>query len=132
MGTRGRGYGRACGGGGCSRTNHWFTSPRRQEVDSSLVVERPKVHKVFAHSRVAISRAFELISHSSNDVVDAGLTRNEIFTDGNPLKCIVCCPIAFAGPIACASEVVCEHLTFEVVGTVGNTDEIVEDCQSRP
>lgn len=90
------------------------------------------MHKVFAHSGVAVPRAFELISYSSDDVVDAGLTRNEIFTDGDTLKCIVCCPIAFAGPIACAREVVGEHLTFEIVGTIGNTDEIVEDCQSRP
>ena len=132
MGARGRRYGRACGGGGCPRTNHWFSGPGLQEVDSSLVVERPKVHEVFAHSRFVISGAFELISYSSDDVVDAGLTRDKVFTDSDTLKCVVCCSIAFARPVACASEVVGEYLTFEIVGTIGNTDEIVEDCQSRP
>ena len=90
------------------------------------------MHEVFAHSRLAIPGAFELISYSSDDIVDAGLTRNEIFTDSDTLKCVVRCSIAFARPVACASEVVGEYLTFEVVGTIRNTDEIVEDCQSRP
>ena len=90
------------------------------------------MHEVFAHSRVAIPGAFELISYSSNDVVDARLTRDEIFTDGDALKCVVRCSVAFAWPVTCASEVVGEHLTFEIVGTIRNTDEIVEDCQSRP
>ena len=70
------------------------------------------MHEVFAHSRFAIPGAFELISYSSNDVVDARLTRDEMFTDGDTLKCVVRCSIAFARPVARASEVVGEHLTF--------------------
>lgn len=123
--------GSSCGCGSCSRSHHRFTGPGGQKVDGSLIGDRTKFYKVVAYSVFVVAGGFELISNSSDDVVNARLARDEILPDGDAFKRVVCCSITLAGPIASSSEIVSEDLAFELIGSVGDADEVFEDCQGR-
>lgn len=123
--------GSACGGRSISRTRDGFASPSGQEVDGTLIMDRPKVNKVIAHSVFVVAGAFELVRNSGDDGVDTSLARDEILSDGHAFKSVVCRSVAFAGAVAGASEIVREDLTFELIWAIRNTDEVVEDSQGR-
>ena len=90
-------------------------------------MERPKLNKILAHSVFVVAGAFEFISNGSDDAVDAILARDEVLSNGDTLKRVVCCSVALTGPVARASKIVGEDLTFQLVGAIGNADEVVED-----
>ncbi len=111
-----------------SRSDDRFAGPGFQKVDGALVVEGPEVHKVVTDGVFVVAGAFELVGDGGDDAVDAVLARDEVLADGDAFEGVVCCIVAPAGATACASEVVGEDLAFELVGAVGDADEVVEDC----
>ena len=112
-----------------SRSDDGFAGPGFQKVDGALVVEGPKVHKVFTDGHFVVAGAFEFVGDGGDDAVDAVLARDEVLADGDAFEGVVCCIVALAGATACASEVVGEDLAFELVGAVGDSNEVVEDCE---
>lgn len=120
----GRGRGRRSG----PRSDDGFAGPSFQEVDGALVVEGAEVHKVVADSVFVVAGGFEFVGDGGDDAVDAVLARDEVLADGDALESVVCCAVTLAGTIACAGEVVGDDLAFELVGGVGDADEVVEDC----
>lgn len=84
--------------------------------------------KVVADGIFVVAGAFEFVGDGGDDAVDAVLARDKVLADGDALEGVVCCVVALAGTIACAGEVVGEDLAFELVGAVGDADEVVEDC----
>lgn len=86
------------------------------------------MHKVFADSVFVVAGAFELVGDGGDDTVDAVLARDEVLADGDAFEVVVYCSFALAGAIAYVGEVVGEDLAFELVGVVGDVDEVIEDC----